>query len=424
MSPSHAQAGSVLWTVEGCLHSGKTELARFLAEETQQSFSSLAMTPKEVLAERLAELLNQNPDAAERASRELPVTLGLTPRELEAALQCTRTERRRWVADGRLPLCATMRLRLETGRWVDAPLVDRRAVVALASDTVESWRTEHRQLVSEHRRLGIRRGVERRAQTLTLQHQALEEVGRLRDFWLEQSGGDWIAVAALTLAHWTTWASRRAKWHRAEAAAGVYQQVNGLDRPTRRLPRGQWNEERRWYALKDQALWLLARTGWLEIHWYQPLRLWIDELCAWHYEEWCEERVDLHTSFGEYVLQHEKELVRCSSCQRDPWHYALYSLQLRLPFQEDTPYRFHVPYSVGKAYLPEPKKLPRMVEDEAHEGLFRFGRPLRDEEVVTYSAPFVERQLMRAVSELSLRLETAALANSGDDDDSKATLER
>jgi hypothetical protein len=416
MSPSHAQdTGIALWTVEGCLHSGKTELARFLAEETQQSFSSLAMTPKEILAERLSALLNQNPEAAERAAGELPVAIGLTPWELEAALGCTRTERRRWVAEGRLPVCATVRLHLEGGRWVDVGLVDRRAVVSLASGAVETWRAEHRQLVSERRHLGICRGVERRAQTLTLQRQVLEEVKQLQYGWLEQSGGDLLVVAALTLAHWTSWSSRRAKWHRAEAAAGMY-------RPNRRRPKGHWDQERRWYALKDQALQLLAHTGWLEIRWYQPLRLWIDELCAWHYEDWCEERVDLHTSFGDYVLEHEKELVRCSSCKRDPWHYALYSLELRLPFQEETFYRFHVPYAIGKAYLPEPKQLPRVVEVEASDGLFRFGRPLRDEEVATYSALFVERQFLRALSELSMRLQTAELANGSDD--SKATTER
>jgi hypothetical protein len=308
-----------------------------------------------------------------------------------------------------------MRFRLETGRWVDVDLVDRRTVAALLPGAVESWRVEHRELVGEHRRLGIRQGVERRAQTLTLQRQALQEVEQLQSFWLEQSGGDLIATAALTVAHWATWASRRAKWHRAEAAAGTY-------RRTQRSPKGQRDQEQHSYALKDQALQLLSRTGWLEIHWYQPLRLWIDKLCAWHYEEWCEERVDLHTSFGEYILQHEKELVRCSSCKRDPWHYALYSLELRLPFQEETFYRFHVPYSVGKSYLPEPKKLPRVVEDEATEGLFRFGRPLREEEVATYSAAFVERQLMRALSELSMRLETAELASVGAD--SKATSEK
>jgi hypothetical protein len=168
MSPSHAQdTGTALWTVEGCLHSGKTEIDRFLAEETQHSLSSLAMTPKNVLAERLAELLNQSPAAAERAAKELPVVLGLTPRELEAALGCTRTERRRWVAEGRLPLCATMRLYLETGRWVNVDLVDRRSVAALASGEVETWRAEHRSLVSEHRRQGTLRGVEQRGQTLT-----------------------------------------------------------------------------------------------------------------------------------------------------------------------------------------------------------------------------------------------------------------
>jgi hypothetical protein len=398
--------GSPLWTVEGCLHSGKTDLARFLAEETELSFNSLLMTPKQVLAERLCELLHRDPAAAERAIRELPVTVGFTPRELEAALGCTRTERRRWVAEGRLQLCGTMRLRLKNDRWVDVNLVDRRAVAALAPGELESWRAEHEQLVIERRRAGIADGLERRARTLALQRQAVGEVEQLQISWLERSGGDLLAVAALTLAHWTVWASRRAKWHRAEAAYGGTYQVMGTGRPARRPSTRHWSQEQRWYSLKDQALRLLAETGRMEVRLYQPGWLWIEELCADHYDDWCEERGYLHTSFGEYVLQHAKDLSRCPQCTRDPWHYALYSLELRLPFLEEVCYRFHVPYSIGEAYLPKPGKLAHVVEADAAEGLFGFGRPLENEEVTKYSAPFIERHLAHALDELEKLLGT------------------
>jgi hypothetical protein len=236
---------------------------------------------------------------------------------------------------------------------------------------------------------------------MALQRQALEEVGQLQASWREESGGDLLAVAALTLAHWTVWASRRAKWHRAEAAYTRAYQTMGAGQPARRPRTRHWSQEDRWYSLKDQALRLLARTGWLEARLYQPEWLWIEELCADHYEDWCEERGYLHTSFGEYVLQHAKDLSHCSKCRQDPWHYALYSLELRPPFlPEDVSYRFHVPYSIGSAYLPKPGNLARVVEAETDEGLFRFGRPLEDDEVTQYSAPFIERHLVRALDEL------------------------
>jgi hypothetical protein len=405
----------LLWTVEGCLHSGKTDLARFLAEETELSFNSLLMTPKQVLAERLCELLNRDPVAAERATCELPVTIGFTPRELEAALGCTRTERRRWVAQGRLPLCGTMRLRLKNDRWVDVNLVDRRAVAALAPDELESWRAEHKELAIERRRAGIADGLQRRARTMALQRQALEEVEQLQLSWLERSGGDQLAVAALTLAHWTVWASRRAKWHRAEVAYNGAHQIIGAGRPAGRPHSRHRSQELRWYSLKDQALRLLAETGWMEVRLYQPGWLWIEELCADHYEDWCEERGYLHTSFGEYVLQHAKDLSRCPECTRDPWHYALYSLELRLPFLEDVSYRFHVPYSIGEAYLPRPVSLARVVESEAAEGVFRFGRPLENEEVAKYSAPFIERHLARALDVLGKLLVGTVDVTDGED---------
>src|SRR5215472_319387 len=148
------EAGPDLWTVESCLHAHKTDLVRFLAEEKSDSLSSLDMTPKEILAERLCLLLNAHPSSAERAIRELPVTIGVTPRELEAALGCTRTERRRWVKEGRLPVCATMRMCLKETRWVDVDLIDRRAVLAVAPGTLDSWRAEHKETVLAHRQAG------------------------------------------------------------------------------------------------------------------------------------------------------------------------------------------------------------------------------------------------------------------------------
>jgi hypothetical protein len=180
----------------------------------------------------------------------------------------------------------------------------------------------------------------------------------------------------------------------------------GSGRPARRPQTRHWSQEQRWYSLKDQALRLLAGTGWLEVRLYQPGWLWIEELCAEHYDDWCEERGYLHSSFGEYVLQHAKDLSRCPKCRRDPWHYALYSLELRVPFLEEVSYRFHVPYSYGEAYLPKPGKLAHVVEAETAEGLFRFGRPLENEEVTKYSAPFIERHLGRALDELEKLLGT------------------
>ncbi|MGO8946732.1 MAG: hypothetical protein ACLQUY_03515 [Ktedonobacterales bacterium] len=392
---------SPLWTVEACLHAGKMDVVRFLAKESDRSFASLVKIPKEELAQLLCGLLNEKASAAERAVTELPVTVGLTPRELEAALGCTRSERRRWVAEGRLPVCATMRMYLKTNRWVDVDLVDRRAVAALAPDAVERWRFEHQKLVAERRKAGVMRAIESRARTLALQQVASREVTGLQAGWLEKSGGDPLIVAALTVAHWTVWASRRAKWHREERAEADYGAT------PRRFPVRHWKQERRWYGYKDQALHLLYRTGWLQVRFYQPNLLWIDELCASHYEDWCEERSFLHTSFGEFVGQHEKELARCGRCTKDPLHYALYSLELRPPFlQGMSSYRFHVPYSIGKTYLPERGTLMRVVEKEEAEGLFRFGRPLEDEEVAKYSDPFVERHITRAMVQLQARLES------------------
>jgi hypothetical protein len=134
--------------------------------------------------------------------------------------------------------------------------------------------------------------------------------------------------------------------------------------------------------------------------------LWIDQLCASHYDEWCEERSYTHSSFGDFVLEHQDALVRCSRCKRDPRHYALYSLEVQPPFpQESSPYRFHVPYSAAKAYLPPPGKLIHVLEHEASDGLFRFGRALEDEEAAAYSAPFLERHLTGALEELGRLLD-------------------
>ena len=389
-SSDERSASTPLWTLQGCLHANKFDLVRFLAEETSHSFSSLIQRPKETLAELLCGLLNQDPALGERAVQKLPVVLGLTPRELEAQLRCTRTERRRWVAEGRLPICATMRVCVRDTTWVEVNLVDRRVVDALSPTTTRLWREEHRRAAGERRQAAILRGVERRAQTLAVQRQARQRLEALRATWLAESSGNSLAVTALTVAFWTVWVSRRAKWYQVEASNRG------------RAPRGRPVVD--WYSYKDQALRLLYQTGWLSAAWYQPDMLWIEELCEEHFDEWREEREYLHTSFGEFVAQHEKELHRCSSCSRDPLHYALYSLHLSVPEIHDSTFRFHVPYSVGKDFLPEPKSLPRALETEESSGHFRFGRPLQDEEELTYTAPFLERHFSRALGELRLLL--------------------
>lgn len=128
----------------------RDQLSAFLA-----SLGSPARSrdPKALLVQRALERLATEPTARARFFELFQRELAVPPWELEAALECTPTERKRWTEEGRLPVVERRGFR-KPGRTLEYPVFDRRVVLGLSRAELERWRDEHQRLVQAHRRAG------------------------------------------------------------------------------------------------------------------------------------------------------------------------------------------------------------------------------------------------------------------------------
>ena len=155
-----------------------------------------------------------------------------------------------------------------------------------------------------------------------------------------------------SLAFWTVWISRWAKRYQAM---------------------GNSTRENELYGLKNNAMKILYKSGMGKLNFYQPL-----DPNKIHVRM-CDEHWNGIESIDEDVA---KSCKKCRyNVERD--YYSLYYLEF---FDDHTKnsYSFHVPYPIGRSFLPN-KNFLEKVEHEEKEGMFRFGRPIYDEEKITFS---------------------------------------
>ena len=102
--------------------------------------------PKAALVQRLRTLLEADQRAKARFFDVFAQELAVEPWELETLLGCSTTERKRWLADGKLtPL--TTRSVFKSGRELIYPVFDRRSIQSLTQEDIDGWRAEHTALV-------------------------------------------------------------------------------------------------------------------------------------------------------------------------------------------------------------------------------------------------------------------------------------
>ena len=119
--------------------------------------------PKAVLVQRAQDRLATDRAARAQFFELFKRELAVQPWELETALECTPTERKRWTEEGKLPVLERRGFR-KAGSTLEYPVFDRRVVLGLSRMELEGWRAEHQSLVKEHRRAGARaRGAQRKS---------------------------------------------------------------------------------------------------------------------------------------------------------------------------------------------------------------------------------------------------------------------
>ncbi len=356
----------------------KDQIGQFL------QLSRASKTAKGELAQKLLAVLATNDLAKDRFFETFKRELAVPPWEVEALLGCTSTERKRWVADGKLPILE-YRTFHKAARDLPYPVHDRRVIADLSAETIERWRAEHRALVQLRRKTGIRKAAESRQTHQHSRQSFRQQWEGMVAAWKEH--GSPALAAVLQLAYWTVWASRWAKENqhkslRAIKHTAIYQQQSDA-----------------WYQRKNNAMRLLSHTPYARLAFYRPeepdkLSL---TLCDSHYEMRRElgyaNKWELYADFG-------AEIRRCAQCsvseERD--YYSLYYLEIRAEAFPDLCFAFHIPYPLGKAFWPRPEQLPQ-VEHLEQDGLFRFGRALLDDEKIIYREPDVLAHFEAAFAE-------------------------
>lgn len=99
--------------------------------------------PRGWLLAQLARQLERDDDTYQRLLTTFPCELAVEPHELRELLRCSRSERRRWIREGKLPILEYRVLRKD-GHKFRYPVHDRRVILKLASEQLSRWRQEYR----------------------------------------------------------------------------------------------------------------------------------------------------------------------------------------------------------------------------------------------------------------------------------------
>lgn len=324
---------------------------------------------KDQLVDQLLQHIAMDSLAMERLLATFLYELAVEPAEIEELLQCTSVERRRWVKEGKLPVLEYRTFR-KMGRDLEYPVHDRREILKISQDDLQQWRDAHLQEVQSHRKVGAQVATERRKVNRQIRQHFLLSWQQTIDEWKQKGSVELVLV--LVLAYWTLWASRWAKENHVKSLRG------------RRYAPLYVTRRDAWYERKNQAMRLLAQTPYASLSFYRPsnpdkYHLW---LCEEHYEMKCEAYYDDIWEF----YHHNVTLVdRCPQCvvTQVKDYYSLYHLEITTSVFPDIRFSFHMPYPIGRAWLPAPQQLPR-VEHVEQDGMFRFGRPLLADEKITY----------------------------------------
>ncbi len=339
-----------------------------------QILEFLGLSPKSAESKQellavLQQLIETDAHARVRLLETFPGELAIGPNEAQQLLKCTLTERRRWIKEGKLPVLEYRPFR-EGGRELLYPVHDRLSIEGISQETVARWREEHQEAVSVRRKIRAQTAFERRRIHQQVRQEFFIAWQRGVEEWIRQGSAELASV--LQLSYWTVWASRWAKEYHLKSLHAIKHSSQCVE------------QRELWYQRKNQAMRILARTPYAKLSYYRPANadkrsLW---LCAEHYEM-KEERY--YENIWDFFLEHSGLIRTCTQCslQEEKDYYALYYLDISTEQFPELRFSFHIPYPIGKAWLPKPSLLPK-VEHREQDGIFRFGRPLLEDERITY----------------------------------------
>ncbi|MDF0555709.1 hypothetical protein [Kamptonema sp. UHCC 0994] len=339
---------------------------------------------KESLVSTILSILEENAFEQARFWETFKSELAVEPIELEELLQCSKSERKRWVKEGKLPILEYRSFR-KSGMALEYPVHDRRFILSLTPADIQQWREEHRSQIKTNRQTGAQIASESRKEHEQSREAFSSAWEKIIEEWQEKGSAEISAI--LQLAYWTVWASRWAKENQLKSLRAIKYNE-------------QYEQQReQWYQRKNQAIQLLAQVPYGILAFYRPVdadKLYL-KLCDNHYEMMKE---GYYWDKWEFYYHNRKLVHKCRECiyteTRD--YYSLYYLEIKTEQFPDFTFSYHTPYTMGKKFLPHPETLP-YVDHVEQDGIFRFGRPMLEQEKIIHREKDVLVKFEKALAE-------------------------
>ncbi|HHX61995.1 MAG TPA: hypothetical protein GX707_15000 [Epulopiscium sp.] len=259
------------------------------------------------------------------------------------------------------------------GKTLQVPYWNAKELYELADDLKRMDELEQKR--SNEKELAKQAGIEKQKATrkkndkIRKKHEKQQQ-----DLFKKWEGINKAAAPYFELAFWTVWVSRWAKNYKQE-----YRVFNNI-------VDNHKGEE--YYGSKLEAIKVLATTPYAKVSLYHPSNPdYIDiDLCKEHKEDWQLPRSILTLSPVKDYYKKNKDIIEsCPDCFIDIYdnYYSLFHIKMQVEGMEET-FSFHLPYSKGLGIFCE-KDYPIETNVVEREGLFRFGRPVAEQEKLVYT---------------------------------------
>ncbi|ELR98100.1 hypothetical protein [Gloeocapsa sp. PCC 73106] len=292
------------------------------------------------------------------------------PVEVEYMLNISKTERKRFEQLGLLKIVATNHFR-KAGRDLECPLYCPINIVAEVPSKLGEMRSLLQELSNKNRRVGRIKAKETRAINDQYRKEFDLNYKRLVCDWNLNTDSE--TVEYLKLAFWTQQINRLAK---------SYQLKDNKDKADF------------CYDLKNKAIALLINSKYCSIKYFEPM--YKDKIITYrkYLDNW-DYMADL-----DYDDDDDQEFIVVQKVLKD--HFSLYHIELKVPNIE-LQFSFHTPYPIGEYFLPDPSSLEK-IDLVPSEGLFTFGRALRDDEAVVFTLARVQSNLQKLLEQFNKKV--------------------
>lgn len=343
------------------------------------------------LVSKIVSVLEVDAAENERFWEKFKRELAVDPAELEKLLNCSTTERQKWIEQGKLPILEYRTFR-KSGIHLEYPVHDRRIILSLSPADIDNWRQESPQSIQNNAKTAAK------IPTKNYQENSEENADSRLAFssawskiiadWEEQGSAE--ISATFQLAYWTVWASRWAKENqlnsfKAIADSAIYETYE--------------THRQQWYQRKNQAVKVLIEMPYAMLYFYRPNdadKLYL-ELCNDHQEMM---KDGYFWDKWDFFYQNRRVVNKCRECvyceTKD--YYSLYYLEIKSDKFPDFSFSYHTPYTIGRKFLPHPETLPN-VDHVEQDGIFRFGRPMLEQEKIIHTEEDVLIKFEAALAE-------------------------